>query len=71
MNKPVCMYCGKDVFPGSRGVYNRVQGWEEPRTQGGANQITLREVVPDTFACDACITRRRHGIADEQETMAL
>jgi recombinational DNA repair protein (RecF pathway) len=35
-----CAECGEPIDP--RAFYREVTGWERPREQGGANQITLR-----------------------------
>jgi hypothetical protein len=48
--------------------YREVTGWEEVRSQGGANKIIARQVT-DRRGCDVCIGRLRWGVPVDQETM--
>ncbi len=43
----------------------RVQGFEKPRKQGGANQIVLRELL-DAWGCWECIAKKRQNIPLDQ-----
>lgn len=62
-----CVFCGEKL--NSNMAYRGIVGWEKPRSGGGANQIVLRKVMPGRFACDTCISLRRHGINDAQESL--
>lgn len=61
----ICPFCEEPVKPGAKSTFQRVQGWEKPRSQGGANQITLREPLPE-FAHGLCIDERKLGIHPDQ-----
>ncbi len=63
-----CHFCNREVDV-SQPHYIRVTGWERPRQQGGANQITLRRVEPDVVACDGCIRRGRFAVSPGQEPL--
>lgn len=65
---PCAFGCGRSVDL-ERDHHRRVHGWERTRSQGGANQIILREVEPGTVACEDCIRRGRYGIAQEQASL--
>ena len=65
----VCLICGQPVDPNDQRAYRRVQGWERKRRSGGANQITLREVVPGVLAHDVCISLARKRIDAGQGTL--
>lgn len=60
-----CPFCNEVVDLKSSSVYQKVQGWEKRRTQGGANQITLREPLPE-LAHGLCIDERKLGIHPDQ-----
>lgn len=67
---PRCEFCGEEVNPRHSQTYHAITGWEQKRTQGGANQITLREYAdPPSFAHSRCVDLRRHGIAPGQEAL--
>jgi hypothetical protein len=63
--KVVCSLCGEDVEPGARTTMQKVTGWEKKRRQGGANQIILRELLPE-FAHSSCVEERKLGIHHNQ-----
>lgn len=66
----VCFRCGTTIDVTRKGeFYRRIQGWEAQRSKGGANQIVLREVIPEMFACRACILKMKHKISADQETL--
>jgi hypothetical protein len=60
-----CALCGEQIDTNSRLVFRKVTGWEQKRSQGGANVIHLREEI-DVWACDTCINRRKRGIDPAQ-----
>lgn len=60
-----CFFCGEQVR--EQVAFRRVMGWERLRPQGGANQITLREVVDDRFACMHCVDKLRRRVPVAQE----
>jgi hypothetical protein len=37
-----CVFCGEEAIPGRPDVLYAISGFEEPRTEGGANMIHLR-----------------------------
>jgi len=53
-----CDTCREPVVEGR--FYRQVTGWEKPRAQGGANQITLREET-GRVRCDRCTDRVKLG----------
>lgn len=66
----LCSMCGNPVNPKSKNTMQRVQGWEKKRSQGGANQIILREVLPE-FAHVDCVDARKLGILPGQEPLFM
>ena len=64
-----CHYCERPVY-GYEGPAYGVMGWEAQRSQGGANQILMRQRVPERCAHIACVRlmvdRAKRGIAAEQ-----
>lgn len=52
-----CTYCGEPT----EGHYREVRGWEQRRSQGGANKIVLREET-GRYACNACVSSLRSGV---------
>ena len=58
--KVLCVFCEQPIDSEDRRTYRRVEGWEKPRSQGGANQITLRQ-SGDDHACSDCIDEIRAG----------
>ncbi len=60
-----CVFCGREL-PESEQHYRAIRGFERLRTEGGANQIHLREVKHDEhgnelYACDNCVDIRVRG----------
>jgi hypothetical protein len=64
-----CVLCGELLDPASPGTWYRIQGFERPRRQGGANQIVLREVIPGLMAHDACVALARAKAHPGQGTL--
>lgn len=64
-----CHYCGDPVDTDARTTFQRVEGWERKRDQGGTNAIIGRQ-VRQSWACYTCIDRLRHGIDPAQQTLA-
>jgi hypothetical protein len=60
-----CSFCGESVEPGARTTLQKVAGWEKKRSQGGANQIILRESLPE-YAHNVCVEERKLGIHPNQ-----
>lgn len=63
-----CAFCGQPVVVKSKNTLQKVTGWEKRRSQGGANQIILREVLPE-FAHVDCVEARKLGILPGQEAL--
>lgn len=42
MSDAVCEFCGNPATPGAPDVLYAISGWEELRSQGGANMVHLR-----------------------------
>lgn len=55
-----CHFCGEAIRTEARTTYRHIEGWEQPRSAGGANQITLRK-QKDEYACDDCIASIKAG----------
>lgn len=65
---------GKCVLCGMRGIdedrdYQEVRGFVRKREQGGANQIRLRQPVPDRWAHATCVDNEAHGVSARQQAM--
>lgn len=63
-----CAFCDEPVDPQARSTHQRVTGWEKRRTQGGANQIILREPLLE-FAHATCIDERKLGVIPNQANL--
>jgi hypothetical protein len=50
------------------GQYREVQGWEQVRSQGGANKIMLRTET-GRLACSGCIMKMQRGISVTQRVL--
>ena len=48
-----CVVCGDTVDVHQSGWYRQVIGWEQVRSQGGANKISIRQTTGQVmhFAC--------------------
>jgi hypothetical protein len=53
-----CVDCDEEVRPGA--FYREVIGWEKPRADGGANQITLRTET-GRVRCSGCVESAKLG----------
>ena len=62
-----CHYCHEEI-PSKRLAYQRVHGWEQHRSGGGTNHVTLRE-PGDEWACAHCIDKLKQGVAIEQQKL--
>jgi hypothetical protein len=60
-----CEFCGNPVNLKARNTLQKVTGWEKKRSQGGANQIILREPLPN-FAHALCVDEYKQGIHPDQ-----
>lgn len=58
---PHCSFCDEPLDPRVDGVYRKMQGWSQGRSQGGTNHIALREEL-GLYAHAICIdvAKRRH-----------
>ena len=63
----ICPFCDQPV-PWDAPYFRGIRGWEEPRKQGGANKITLREETGER-AHKACVWLRQHGHIFGQESL--
>lgn len=63
-----CVFCDEPVEVQARSTHQKVTGWEKRRSQGGANQIILREPLFE-YAHATCIDERRHGIHPDQANL--
>jgi len=62
---PVCPLCGQSIDPTSPYVWQRVEGWERKRKQGGTNAIALRRTRQE-WAHPACVTLARDGYSGQE-----
>lgn len=60
-----CEFCGEPVDSEARSTHQKIVGWEKRRSQGGANQIILREPL-FVYAHGTCIDERKLGIHQNQ-----
>lgn len=60
-----CTHCRTHSGP-EEYFFRAVHGYELPRAQGGANQITMRRVIPDSFVCQACMGKLKANIDPAQ-----
>lgn len=69
-----CHFCTRTVYK-IDGVAYGVVGWEGERSQGGANQIMMRQRVPEKVAHLACAKRAaermKRGVALDQEALVF
>lgn len=56
-----CSFCGDPVAPGANGVYRKVDGWAENRSEGGTHALALARDLGE-YAHGSCITAVRNGI---------
>ncbi len=65
--KILCTFCEEPVVPNGAQTLQKVTGWEKKRRQGGANQIILREILPE-YAHAMCADDRKRGVHQDQGT---
>ena len=63
-----CSACGRVMDERSDPVWNKVQGWERKREQGGTNYILARRPLPE-YMCDMCAKRIQGGDHPRQMVM--
>ena len=66
-----CVYCNEPVDPLSPRTWHLIVGWERKATgatRKSGSDIALRQ-PRDKYACDACVQRKKRGIAPTQETL--
>lgn len=66
--KVPCAFCQEPVDPQAKSTHQKVMGWEKRRSQGGANQIILREPLFE-YAHATCIDERKLGIHQKQASL--
>lgn len=69
-----CMFC-ENVITERQLKFRAIEGFEKLRTEGGANQITLKAVRHDDrgnemYACESCVRLRSRGL-EFQEALAI
>ena len=63
-----CFYCHKPISVTSdSGNYRKVTGWVKQRSKG-ANEVALAQDLFE-YACRACMSRLKAGVAVEQGTL--
>jgi hypothetical protein len=60
-----CQGCGSPVDARSPLVWQKVEGWERKREEGGTNHVALRKTRQE-FMCGACIMKERAGVSSGQ-----
>ena len=67
-----CVYCGKQVDPLSREVWQLIVAWERKASKytsrKGGSDVALR-TQKDKFACDVCVSRKKRGVAPKQGSL--
>ena len=59
----ICMDRGEPIdITKPKTFWQKVEGFERHRDQGGTNHVALRTPVPDQFLCNACMILRQNGI---------
>jgi hypothetical protein len=56
----ICPFCQQPVDLGNPHNWQRVQGWEQKRRQGGTNALALRETKQE-WAHPACVVLAKDG----------
>lgn len=69
-----CMFCDEPIAERQL-KFRAIEGFEKLRTEGGANQITLKAVRHDDrgnemYACESCVRLRSRGL-ELQEALAV
>jgi hypothetical protein len=55
--------CGGPIDPADRSNFQRITGWDRPRSGGGTNHVVFREYAdPPEYAHDDCVWRRQHHL---------
>ena len=55
-----CQFCNGELDSRAPGVYQRVTGWVQQRSQGGGNAIALPS-RSNEWACPACVRSEAAG----------
>lgn len=63
-----CDACGRELDERVETVWNKIEGWEKKRDQGGTNHVALRRVLPE-FRCNGCMTLAQSGLSFGQESI--
>lgn len=58
--RALCASCGEPVDIAARSTFQRVTGWIQNRSAGGANHVTLAERSP-AWMCRPCVDRLKVG----------
>jgi len=59
-----CRFCNKPINLANPYNWQRVEGWEHKRNQGGTNALALREAKQE-WAHALCIDRAKHGFSGQ------
>jgi len=71
MSVPIlCPWCGDEVNTKKNGVMRFVTGWEETRSQGGANKIAFRTETGQ-WAHKGCVESHGGDITNQHEASSL
>lgn len=59
--RPVCSVCQKELWPQAVGVWVKVSGWAQNRSEGGTHALRNREIVePGEWVHDLCMNDARN-----------
>lgn len=61
-----CVICGDPIDLERNVYYQKVSGYERPRTGGGTNAIFLRTTF-EKFMCEPCMLKARAGVLGQLE----
>lgn len=65
-----CEYCGRVMDERYETVWNKVEGWEKRRNQGGTNHVAERRPL-HAYRCAACMDKALNGVHSGQESLVL
>lgn len=63
-----CTFCDAELDPRATTTYQKITGWDHPRSGGGTNALALAKRLEE-FACYLCIDRQKHGVSLEQQSL--
>jgi hypothetical protein len=62
-----CTFCGV-ALPSLQLAWRKVEGFTQPRKQGGTNALRLRREL-DVYACTTCVDKAARGIDPQQGSL--